>query len=75
VGWTRDAERQSSAITKKHAGVLEMIIQTLVNPHPGEQPNSGLPEFGKHFLNLPKSETSDFGCSPTLPARGRDDPS
>jgi len=24
------------------------------------QPNSGLPEFG-HFINWPKSETSDFG--------------
>ena len=29
------------------------------------QPNSGVPEFG-HFINWPKSETSDFGCKSDL---------
>jgi hypothetical protein len=34
--------------------------QTRCAPSPRVQPNSGLPEFGK-FIDLPKSETSDFG--------------
>src|SRR5262249_16778629 len=44
----------------RHALTPQAEDYRLQRPLPREQPNSGLPEFGR-LIDWPKSETSDFG--------------